>query len=391
MNKKAANFYPEIDQLIDQQEFIESIQRDFGEIPDPRVLDNQSYPFICLLIMILAAILAGANTINQIQQYAALKIGIFRRLLGIEQPPGYLVFWWLLVRLNPQKLQEAFLRWIKKLPTTIKDRIIAIDGKRLNGASKQIVHLVAAWESSRGLLLGQVKTEEKSNEITAIPELLNALDIKGATITIDAAGAQKKIVDTIRKGEGNYMIALKGNQGRLHDEAQNFFAQAREAEYEGCECLLGRTVEKAHGRVEKREAVVTSHLDWLDCRTEWRDLRTLIEITAQREVKGKISTERRYYISNIALTAENALGLVRGHWSIENHLHWMMDVVFREDDCAVSTGNAPENFAVFRRMAQSVLQIEAGGTKGIAMRRRKAAWNDDYMIRLLGIFVRGEV
>lgn len=386
--KKPVEFYSTVDQLLDQQEFSESIRRDFGEIPDPRVLDNQSYPLVVLLTMILSAILAGANTINQIHQYACLKIDIFRRLLGIEQPPGYLVFWWLLVRLDPKTLQDTFLQWIKKLPAAVKDRVIAVDGKRLNGASKQVVHLVSAWETGRGLLLGQVKTAEKSNEITAIPELLNAIDIRGATITIDAAGAQKKIVDAIRENEGDYMIALKGNQGYLHDEAQNFFAQAREAEYEECECFLGRTVEKAHGRMEEREVVVTSHLDWLDCRGEWRDLRTLIEITSRREEKGKTSTEKRYYISSIALTAERALQLVRGHWSIENHLHWAMDVVFREDDCTVSTGNAAENFAIFRRMAQSILQTEAGGTKGIAMRRRQAAWNDDYMIKLLGIFVR---
>jgi predicted transposase YbfD/YdcC len=389
MSKKKTEFYSEVDQLLDQQEFAESICRDFEDIPDPRVSDNQSYPLASLLTMILAAILAGANTINQIHQYATLKIDIFQRILGIERTPGYLVFWWLLVRLDPQKLQETFLQWIRKLPTTIKERIIAVDGKRLNGASKQVVHLVSAWETGRGLLLGQVKTEEKSNEITAIPELLKAIDLKGATITIDAAGAQRKIVDLIREKEGNYLIALKGNQGRLHDEAQNFFAQAREAGHEDCACILGKTMEKGHGRVEEREAVVTSHLDWLDCREEWRDLRTLIEITSQRKVKGKTSTEKRYYISNIALTGEEALHLVRGHWSIENHLHWMMDVVFREDASTVSTGNAAENFAVFRRLAQSILQIEAGGTKGIAMRRRQAAWNDDYMIKLLGIFVRG--
>lgn len=391
MSKKTAEFYSEVDQLLDQQEFAESIRRNFEEIPDPRVLDNQSYPLVSILTMILAAILAGANTINQIHQYAGLKIDIFRRLLGVERSPGYLVFWWLIVRLDSQKLQETVLQWIRKLPATIKERIIAIDGKRLNGASKHVVHLVSAWDTGRGLLLGQVKTEEKSNEITAIPELLNVIDLKGATITIDAAGAQKKIVDTIREKKGDYLIALKGNQGRLHDEAQNFFAQAREAGHEDCACILGRTVEKAHGRVEDREAVVTSHLDWLDCRAEWQDLRTLIEITSRRKVKGKTSTEKRYYISSIALTAEKALQLVRRHWSIENHLHWTMDVVFQEDDSTVSTGNAAENFAVFRRMAQSILQMEAGGAKGIAMRRRQAAWNDDYMIKLLGIFVRGKV
>lgn len=389
--RKLAEFYSAADQLLDQQEFVESIERAFKEIPDPRVLDNQSYPLTYLLIMILAAVIAGANAITQIHQYVCVKIGLFQRLLGIEQPPGYLVFWWLLVRLDPQKLQETFLHWMKELPTEVKERIIAIDGKRLNGASKQVVHLVSAWETGRGLLLGQMKTENKSNEITAIPRLLNTIDIKGATITIDAAGAQKKIVEEIRDLGGDYVIALKGNQGHLHDEAQNFFEQARECQYEGCDCAVAKAIEKGHGRIEEREVVVTSLLDWLDCRAEWRDLKTLIEITTQREVKGKTSMERRYYISSLAMTAEKAMNIIRSHWGIENNLHWTMDVTFREDDCTVSTGNAAENFALFRRMAQSVLQAEAGGTRGIAMRRRQAGWNDDYAVKLLGMVVSGGV
>src|SRR5580704_12088934 len=143
--KKPIEFYSETDELIDQQEFVESVERAFKDIPDPRVLDNQSYPLVYLLIMILAAVIAGANAITQIHQYVNVKIDIFRRLLGIKQPPGYLVLWWLLVRIDPQTLQETFLHWMKELPTEIKERIIAIDGKRLNGASKQVVHLVSAW------------------------------------------------------------------------------------------------------------------------------------------------------------------------------------------------------------------------------------------------------
>lgn len=389
--KKSVEFYSEADELLDQQEFVASIESAFKDIPDPRVLDNQSYPLTYLLIMILTAVIAGANAIVQIHQYVRMKIGLFQRLLGINQPPGYLVFWWLLIRLDPQKLQETFLHWMKELPAEVKERIIAIDGKRLNGASKQIVHLVSAWETGRGLLLGQIKTENKSNEITAIPKLLDTIDIKGAIITIDAGGAQKKITEKIRDLGGDYMIALKGNQGHLHDEALNFFEQAREVKYEWCNCTVAKTIEKGHGRIEEREVVVTSLLDWLDCRVEWRDLKGLIEVTTRREIKGKISMERRYYISSLSMTAERAMNVIRSHWGIENNLHWVMDVTFREDACTVSTGNAAENFALFRRMAQSVLQAEAGGTKGIAMRRRQAGWNDDYAVKLLGMVVSREV
>ncbi|WP_316358951.1 ISAs1 family transposase [Candidatus Neptunichlamydia sp. REUL1] len=385
--KQVAKFYSEVDQPLDQQAFIESIEIEFKDIQDPRAKDNLSYPLVALLVIILAAVIAGANAIIHIHEYACTKISLFQRLLGIKKPPSYTVFWWLLVMLNPQKLQETFIRWMKALPVEVKKQIIAIDGKRLNGASKQTVHLVSAWETGRSLLLGQVKTEEKSNEITAIPELIKAIDIKGSIITIDAAGCQKKIVEDIRRAGGDYVIALKGNQGTLHDEAQNFFDQAREVEYEGAECARAKKIEKAHGRIEEREVAVASNLEWLDCREEWQDLKTLIEVTSRREVRGKVSVEKRHYISSLSLIPQEAIKLVRGHWGIENHLHWMMDVVFKEDACCISTGNAPENFAVFRRMAQSILQVDAKGTKGIAKRRRLAGWNDSYLIKLLGILI----
>ena len=384
-NRNENKFYPVVDQLLDQQAFIESIETEFQDIEDPRVKDNVSYPLPALIVIILSAVLAGANSISHIHEFAKIKINLFKRILGIEKAPSYSVFWWLLVMLNPQKLQETFLRWMKALPTEIKERVIAIDGKRLNGTQQRKVHLVSAWETGRSLLIGQLKTEEKSNEITAIPELLETIDVKGATVTIDAAGCQKNIVEKIRIAEGNYLIALKGNQGTLHAEAQNFFDQAREVKYEGTKCAKTKKIEKAHGRNEEREVVVTNNLEWLDCREKWRDLTSLIEVTSRREIKGKVSKEKRYYISNLILTPEKAMELVRGHWGIENHLHWTMDVIFREDDSYINTGNAPENLATVRRMAQSIIQTEAKCTKGISKRRRQAGWDDTYLLKLLGI------
>lgn len=197
MSKKSLqDTYSEIDQIIDSEAFVECIKTGFKEVGDPRTDDNNSYPLVSLLVMILCAIIAGANAIAQIHQYEEVKIGLFQRLLRVDRAPSYSVFWWLLTRLNPKQLQDAFINWINSLPNDMKERIIAIDGKRLRGAShKQPVHLVAAWETGRGLLLGQVKTKEKSNEITAIPELLKTIDIKGATVTIDAAGCQTEITD----------------------------------------------------------------------------------------------------------------------------------------------------------------------------------------------------
>jgi predicted transposase YbfD/YdcC len=392
--KNTKDAYSEIDQIVDSEAFVACVKSGFKEVKDPRTEDNNSYPLVSLLVMVLCAIIAGANAITQIHEYAEIKIGLFQRLLGVDRAPSYSVFWWLLTRLNPKQLQDAFINWINSLPNEIKERIIAIDGKRLRGAShKQSVHLVAAWETSRGLLLGQVKTEEKSNEITAIPELLKTIDIKGAMVTIDAAGCQTGITDQIRDQNGDYMIALKGNQGTLHDEAQNFFAQAEEVGYAEAECVVSTSCEKGHGRIEERKVVVTNQLEWLDAKVKdrWRDLNSLIEVTCRREIKGKISEEKRYYISNLILGSEKAGNAARSHWGIENHLHWTMDVVFLEDASQASTGHAAENLAVFRRMAHNLITADLGGTRGVAKSRRQAAWNDDYAVRLLSRIFEGKV
>jgi len=254
----------------------------------------------------------------------------------------------------------------------------------LNGASrKQKVHLVSAWDSSRSLLLGQVKAKEKSNEITAIPELLDSIDIHNATITIDAAGCQTDIVEKIRTCGGNYVIALKGNQGTLLAEAENFFTQAREVNYEGTHCASLTICEKGHGRIEERQVIVTHELDWLDCRTKWKDLNSLIEVTSKRTVKDATTEAKRYYISNLRATPEQAARFIRSHWCIENHLHWNMDVNFEEDASLASVGHAPENLGTLKRLASTLIRIDLGGIRGTADRRRRAAWDDSWTLRLL--------
>ena len=262
--------------------------------------------------------------------------------------------------------------------------MIAIDGKHIRGAARaKKIHLVSAWDSNRSLLLGQVKAREKSNEITAIPELIDSLDLKGATVTIDAAGCQTEIVKKIRERGGNYLIALKGNQGNLRAEAENFFLQAKEVGHSDANCQISSSCEKGHGRIEQREVAVTSKLDWLNCKSKWKDLKTLVEITSHRTIKGKTSIKKRIFISNLVLTPERAGEIVRSHWSIENRLHWSMDVNFQEDACLSATGNAAENLATLKRLAATLIRIDLGGVRGTAKRRRQAAWDDSWTIRLL--------
>lgn len=382
--KKTKDFYSEIDQIADREAFLESIREGFLEVEDPRVEDNQSYPLISLLVMILCAILAGANTILDISDYAQLKLKMFHRILKIERAPSYNVFWWLLTRLQPKQLENSFVHWIQSLPEEDQEKLIAIDGKHLRGAARcKKIHLVSAWDSNRSLLLGQVKADEKSNEITAIPELLDSLDLTNSTVTLDAAGCQTGITDKIRQGKGNYMIALKGNQATLRAEAENFFTQARDVGHQEAHCEVASSCEKGHGRIEEREVVVTNQLDWLDCRSKWRDLTSLIEVTSRRTIKGKTTVERRFYMSNLELKADRAGKLIRSHWTIENHLHWNMDVNFEEDMSLAATGNAAENLAVLKRLASTMIRIDLGGIRGTAQRRRQAAWDDSWTLRLL--------
>jgi predicted transposase YbfD/YdcC len=381
---KSKEFYSEADQIADSEAFLVSVKEGFKELEDPRAQDNQTYPLVSLLIVILSAILAGANTIIDIHLYAQVKSEMFQRLLNLRKVPSYNVFWWLLTRLKPGQVEGCFARWIQGLPQETQEKLISIDGKRLNGASrKQKVHLVSAWDSSRSLLLGQVKAKEKSNEITAIPELLDSIDIHNATITIDAAGCQTDIVEKIRTCGGNYVIALKGNQGTLLAEAENFFTQAREVNYEGTHCASLTICEKGHGRIEERQVIVTHELDWLDCRTKWKDLNSLIEVTSKRTVKDATTEAKRYYISNLRATPEQAARFIRSHWCIENHLHWNMDVNFEEDASLASVGHAPENLGTLKRLASTLIRIDLGGIRGTADRRRRAAWDDSWTLRLL--------
>jgi predicted transposase YbfD/YdcC len=382
--------YAEDDRKVDLELCQKVFEQAFEEVSDPREHDNLRYPFYGLLLIILSATLASAKSIRGIYEYAREKAFIFCPLLGMDRMPEYMVFWWILTRIDSNMLNQVFIRWISTIADALLvkgTRRIAIDGKALRGAKKNSVHYVSAYESNRGLLLGQVKTKLKSNEITAIPELLKVIDIKGAIVTIDAAGCQKSIVRDIRDRQGHYLIALKGNQENLHAEAKNFFKQARAIGFKGTGCSHAKTVNEGHGRIEKREIAVIEDLDWLDCKEEWKDLAAMIEIKSIRTVKEITTTECRYYITSKGMKANIAGSVIRSHWGIENNLHWMLDVFFNDDNSKANRGHAAENLGLFRRMAYCLLKQDTIKGRGLATRQRKAMWNDSYTLELLGNFI----
>lgn len=393
--RPSKNFiYEDAERRIDIETYEDAVKQAFAEVQDPRAADNRRYPFYSLLLIILASILSGARSISAIHDYGKEKAELLCPMLDLEQYPPYSSIWWILTRTNPEILNRAFIKWVELTANAhlgaATKKHISLDGKTLRGANKRLVHYVSGYESTRGILLGQVKTEEKSNEITAIPELLKIIDVKDAMVTIDAMGCQTKIAADIRERGGHYTIALKGNQETLHDEVLNFFEQARAVGFEDAECTVYESENKGHGRVEKREVVVTQTLEWLDCRTEWQDLTTLIEVKSTRTIKDKSTTEFRYYISSKNMKAEEANHTVRSHWAIENELHWVMDVLFHDDKVVANIGHAAENLALFRRMAYCILKQETVGGKGrgLASLQRKAMWNETYSLELLGKFIK---
>lgn len=374
---------------IDLERIRQELDKCCDPVLDPRKQDNLTYSFSAIIGTILCAVIGGANTVTAIFDYAKIKHEWLKKWLPLpEQAPGFQVFWWILTRLDPKHMENIFRNWISSLKPEDLKGIIAIDGKRIKGASKGktsqgLVHIVSAWSSSRGLILGQIKTDEKSNEITAIPELISGLDISGATVTIDAMGCQKKIASDIIEKGGNYVLALKGNQESICDEVSNFFEQASAINFEEVSHDAEYTVDKGHGRIEERTVYVSDDLDWLPMKEEWKGLRSIVMIESTRSMNEKTSKEIRYYLASLEADATQVSKAVRKHWGIENKVHWTLDVVYKEDESQLSTGHAAENMSIFKRLAMNILNLDNDKKISLASKRRRAGWSDDYMAELL--------
>jgi len=384
MRKNKKRDFIDLDKHIDIPKFRESVMLFFKDVPDPRSPDNCDYSLFELLLIMLLAVFAGADDVAGIDDYASCKQELLKTLFGEEFiPPSYNTFWWILTRMNPKAFSDAFYNWIKDSHISdLSGKQINIDGKSLRGACSRKgncnVHIVHAWVHEHGMLIGQKKTEEKSNEITAIPALLEQIDIKGATISIDAAGCQKEIVKGIRKAGGNYMLAVKENQPTLYKEIVHLFDEAHKTQLEFVEnCDSYTSVGKKSGRIEKRSITIISQTCDISVAKDWEGLETVVEVISETTVKGKVSMEKRYYISNLIESAKEFGRRARGHWGVES-MHWILDVVFNEDDSRANTLHAALNLATLRRAALNIVKSNPVLKKlGMAKVRRRSMWSED--------------
>ena len=377
--------FANLNKEIDMQTFQESVNIFFKDVPDPRSADNCTYTFSQLLTTMLMAVFSGADDIADIHEYSKQKLRLLQMVFGEEfMPPSYDTFWWILSRMNSEAFSDAFFKWVKdEHIRTLSGKQINIDGKCLRGARNKKgcrnIHIVHAWIHESGMLIGQLKTDEKSNEITAIPALLKQFDLEDATISIDAAGCQKNIVKTIRNAGGNYLLAVKGNQPKLYDDIVHLFDEAHKVNFD---YVLNsdrfESIEKTSGRIEKRSISIISDPSELSTAEDWKDLGTVVEVINETtKVDGKTTTEKRYYISNLIESAKEFGARVRAHWSVEA-MHWTLDVTFKEDDSRANTLHAAENLGTLRRAALNVVKSNPDLKKlGMAKVRRQAKWNED--------------
>jgi predicted transposase YbfD/YdcC len=358
------------------------------EIEDPRMDRTRLHNLVDILVISICALLCGAESFEDMAFFGECKEGWFGTFLELPNGiPSHDTFGRVFAALVPGKFLNAFMRWTQSLRETLSEEVVAIDGKALRraiekGESPKVV--VSAWAAGNGLVLGQRQVADKSNEITAVPELLRSLELAGCIVTLDAMGCQKQIAREIIEADADYVLALKGNQPTAHEEIRVFLDDAIERKEPALD--YWETVEKGHGRIETRRYWQSESIGWFAEKEAWESLRSVGVVEAVREIDGKISVERRYYLSSLPLDAQRFGKAVRSHWGVENQLHWVLDVVFNEDQSRARNKNAGENLATLRRWSLNLIKADKLKAKRSLKGRRKCAgWDNAYLLHLLGI------
>lgn len=364
----------------------------FAQVEDPRVDRTKRYPLIEIIFLVISATISGSDGWKAVRDFGQLKLNWLRKFLPYnEGVPVDDTIARVMRKIDTKQFRDCFVNWMQAVSTLTHGDIIAIDGKTLRGSydnssNKSAIHMVSAWSTANSMVLGQEKTSEKSNEITAIPELLKTLEIKGCIVSIDAMGCQTKIAADIVKKDADYILALKGNQGTLHDDVKGYFAKAIESDFKDVQHDFYTENDAGHGRIETRSCWVLDPFLYKNCFSnleKWDNLKRIVMVKSKRELKNKITEDIRFYITSCALGAQDLLNAVRKHWQVENTLHWTLDVTFNEDASRIRKESSPENYAMIRHIALNILRGYKSIKASVKRKLNMAALDDDFRTKLI--------
>jgi len=368
------------------------LAKHFGKIRDPRIERTKRHLLMDILVIAICAVICGADSWVDVEMFGKAKLAWLKTILKLAGGiPSHDTFGRVFAAIDPEEFQTSFMEWVQAICELTQGQVIAIDGKQLRGSQdgylgKNAIYMVSAWATANQLVLGQRKVDEKSNEITAIPQLLKLLEIAGCIVTVDAIGTQTKIAHTIQKQGGAYILAVKENQGRLYEDLQDLFEDDRQYGFADAPYQHAKTVTKDHGRLETRECWTISdpaYLAQVRDLDRWAGVQSLVLIVSERRIGEEVEVQERYFIASLENNAERILAAKRSYWGIENRLHWVLDLAFNEDRSRVRKDHAPQNFAVIRHMALNLLKQETSLKVGIKAKRLRCGWDTVYLLQVL--------